>query len=93
MLLADVVATSAAVAATRSRKAKMAALADLLGPPPRRGSSPDELETVVSYLGGALLQRRTGLGWRGLRHLPEPAAESSLTVRRGATPTSRRSPR
>ena len=46
MLLADVVAASQAVAATRSRKAKVAALAEALG---RAG---DEAETVTSYLAG-----------------------------------------
>jgi DNA ligase-1 len=75
MLLADIVSTSATVAATRSRKAKVAALADAL-----RAAEPVELETVVSYLAGALRQRRTGLGWRGLAVLPDPAAEPSLTV-------------
>ena len=75
MLLADLVATSTAVAATRSRKAKVVALADLL-----RRAEPDELETVVSYLGGALRQRRTGLGWRGVSTLPEPATTPSLSV-------------
>lgn len=75
MLLADLVATSAAVAATRSRKAKVVALAELLD---RVGT--DELEVVVSYLGGALRQRRTGLGWRGVSDLPEPTEEPSLSV-------------
>ena len=75
MLLAELVATSTAVAATRSRKAKVAALAELLG---RVGA--DELEVVVSYLGGALRQRRTGLGWRGVSDLPAPADHASLTV-------------
>ncbi|MCB0895563.1 MAG: ATP-dependent DNA ligase [Nocardioidaceae bacterium] len=75
VLLSDVVATSGVVAATRSRKAKVVALAELLG-----RASPDELETVTAYLGGALRQRRTGLGWRGLTELPPPAAEPSLTV-------------
>ena len=75
MLLAELVATSAAVAATRSRKAKVAALAELLG-----RVEPEELEVVVSYLGGALRQRRTGLGWRGVSDLPAPADEPSLTV-------------
>ena len=65
MLLAELVATSAAVAATRSRKAKVAALAELLG-----RVEPEELEVVVSYLGGTLRQRRTGLGWRGVSDLP-----------------------
>ena len=75
MLLADLVATSAAVAATRSRKAKVAALSATLAT-----AEPDELEIVVSYLGGALRQRRTGLGWRGVSDLPDPAEEPSLTV-------------
>jgi DNA ligase 1 len=75
MQLADVVATSALVAATRSRKAKVAALAARLAE-----ASADELPVVVSYLGGALLQRRTGLGWRSLATLPAPAASSTLSI-------------
>ncbi|QZY30628.1 ATP-dependent DNA ligase [Nocardioides coralli] len=75
MLIADLVATSAAVAATRSRKAKVAALAEALG-----GAEPGELHLVTSYLAGSLLQRRTGVGWRGLQSLPEPAAEPTLAV-------------
>ena len=76
MLLIDVVTTSAAVAATRSRKEKVVAIADLL----RRAGVGPELEVVTSYVGGALLQRRTGVGWRGLSALPDPAPEASLTV-------------
>jgi len=76
VLIADLVSTSATVAATRSRKAKVAALAETLA-----GADRSELALVTSYLGGALLQRRTGLGWRGLRSLPEPADAPSLTVR------------
>ncbi len=75
MLIADLVATSTAVAATRSRKAKVAALAETLA-----AAEPEELSLVVSYLGGTLLQRRTGLGWRGLQTMPPPATASSLTV-------------
>ncbi|GAB2860768.1 ATP-dependent DNA ligase [Nocardioides pacificus] len=75
MLLHDVVLASGAVAATRSRKAKVAALAEAL-----RTAGPDEIETVTSYLSGSLRQRRTGLGWRSLTELPEPAAEPTLTV-------------
>ncbi len=75
MLLADLVATSTTVAATRSRKTKVAALADAL-----RLAESDDLETVVSYLGGALRQRRTGLGWRGVSDLPAPADIATLTV-------------
>ncbi|HEV7875945.1 MAG TPA: ATP-dependent DNA ligase [Nocardioides sp.] len=75
MLLCDVVATSTAVTATRSRRAKVAAIAELLG-----SAAPEEIETVTSYLGGTLRQRRTGLGWRGVSTLPPPADSPSLTV-------------
>jgi DNA ligase-1 len=75
MLLAELVATSAEVSATRSRKAKVVLLAELLG-----RVEPAELEVVVSYLGGALRQRRTGLGWRGVSDLPAPADEPTLEV-------------
>ncbi len=77
MLLLDVVQVSAAVAATRSRKAKVVAIADLLA---RARAEDTGLEVVVSYVGGALRQRRTGLGWRGLAALPEPATTATLTV-------------
>ena len=68
MLLADVVATSTEVAATRSRKAKAAAFAELLAPRP----SADELETVTSYLGrvAAAAAHRAGLA-RRLQSLPD----------------------
>ncbi|GAA3833749.1 ATP-dependent DNA ligase [Nocardioides panacisoli] len=76
MRLAELVAVSAAVAATRSRKEKTALIADLLG-----RTEPDERALVAHYLSGRLRQRRTGLGWRGLQQLP-PAAEQpgALTV-------------
>ncbi|MEV7396957.1 ATP-dependent DNA ligase [Aeromicrobium sp. NPDC092404] len=78
MLLADVVDTSAAVAATRSRTAKVAAIAELL----RRvaDSEPDAVPVVTSYVSGTLRQRRTGLGWRSLQELPEPAEQATLEV-------------
>ena len=75
MLLTEVVTTSSAVAATRSRKAKVAALAPVLARAQAEGGT--DLTTVVAYLGGTLTQRRTGLGWRGLGSLPEPAAVSA----------------
>lgn len=75
MLLAELVATSAEVAATRSRKSKVELLARLLA-----RVQADELEVVVSYLGGALRQRRTGLGWRGVSATVPPADEPSLEV-------------
>ncbi|MGW6003647.1 ATP-dependent DNA ligase [Oerskovia enterophila] len=93
MLLAEVAATSDAVAATRSRLAKRAAIADLLrraaqdaavaegpGAPERTAGTGDDVEIVVSYLAGELRQRRTGLGWASLRALPPPAATPTLTV-------------
>nr|WP_218849289.1 ATP-dependent DNA ligase [Nocardioides perillae] len=78
-MLAHVVQTSAAVAATRSRKEKVAALASLLR---RLPVDPDplEVEVLAHLLGGSLRQRRTGLGWRGLRDLPPPAEVPTLTV-------------
>ena len=50
MLLADVVTASAALAATRSRKAKIATLAELLN---RAGHR--ELPPVVAFLTGGYL--------------------------------------
>ncbi len=76
MLIADLVATHATVSATRSRKAKTAALAAALGE-----AAAEDLPVVTSWLGGALLQRRTGVGWRGLQTMPPAAASSTLTVR------------
>ena len=70
MLLADVVAVSAAVAATRSRTAKAAAIADLL-----RQADPGEVEPVTAWLAGEPQQGRTGVGWRTLAKLAhDPAA-------------------
>lgn len=89
MLLAEVAATSDAVAATRSRLAKRAAIADLLrraarealhGPTHALGPALDEVEVAVAYLAGELRQRRTGLGWRSLRELPPPAEVPTLTL-------------
>ncbi|HEY3530979.1 MAG TPA: ATP-dependent DNA ligase [Nocardioides sp.] len=74
MLLRDVVETSGVVAATRSRKAKVAAIAERLAE-----AEVDELPVVTAYLGGTILQRRTGVGWRGLSSLPEPADQPSVT--------------
>src|SRR4051794_3649740 len=75
LLLADVVATSTAVAATRSRLAKRDALVDLL-----KRADAEDIEVAVAFLSGSLRQRRTGLGWASLRDLPPPAATSTLTT-------------
>ncbi len=75
MLLIEVVRASAEMTATRARLAKTEVVARLL-----RLADPDEVAVVASYLAGAPRQRRTGLGWRGLETLPEPAAEPTLAV-------------
>ena len=75
MLLADLVSTSAAVASTRSRLAKIEAIAACL-----RRAAPDEIAVVVSYLSGELRQRRTGVGWAALRSLPPSADVPTLEV-------------
>ena len=75
MLFNEVVETSARVAATGSRSAKVAALAGALA-----ASEGAELEIVASHLSGSLRQRRTGVGWRSLMSRGAPAAEPTLTV-------------
>ncbi|RFU21623.1 ATP-dependent DNA ligase [Geodermatophilus marinus] len=76
MLLAEVVAASAAVAATRARSAKTAAIAGVL-----RRAGADEVPAVTAWLAGEPLQGRLGVGWRTLsRHAPAPAPAASLTV-------------
>ena len=76
ILLGEVVAASAEVAATRSRKAKTATLATLLA-----GLQPDEVRPATAWLAGEMLQGRTGIGWRTLQAVsPTPASTSTLTV-------------
>ncbi len=78
MLLADVVAASSAVGATRSRTEKTATLAALL-----RAAVPDEVEAVTSWLAGEARQGRIGTGWRTLAGLDTPpATEPALDVGR-----------
>ena len=76
VLFADVVAASAAVAATRSRAAKAAAIAGLL-----RRADGDEVRAATAWLAGEPLQGRTGVGWRTLTRLGhDPAGQPWLTV-------------
>ena len=75
MLLSDLVATSAAVSATRSRTAKRELLAAAL-----RQCAAAEVEVVVAYLSGEVRQRRTGVGWRSLADEVTPATDATLTV-------------
>jgi DNA ligase-1 len=70
--LATIVATHSALSATRSRKAKVALLADCLSRLTRH-----EVGTGVAYLGGELPQGRIGLGPALLDALEVPAASTS----------------
>lgn len=85
MLLAELVTTHAAVAATRSRLRKRELLAEALraAAPPADAASDDpdadEIEIVASYLSGRPRQRRTGIGWRTLADLPPAAEAATLT--------------
>jgi DNA ligase 1 len=76
VLFAEVVSTSAAVAATRSRKSKSAALAGLIG-----ACTPDDVPIVVAWLSGEVPQGRLGIGWRTLADArTQPSAIASATV-------------
>ena len=75
-LLADLVAASEAVTATRSRLAKTAAVAELLD-----RLQPDELVPAVGFLVGDPRQRRLGVGFATAFGLAAtPAAEPSVTI-------------
>lgn len=75
MLLAEIVQASSNVSATRSRKTKVEILAACLAQ-----ASPTEVAVVASWLAGSLRQRRTGVGWRSLSHLPAFAPTATLEV-------------
>jgi DNA ligase-1 len=76
MLLANVVETSARVAATSKRLAKTELLADLL-----RQLTPDEIEVVVPFLSGETRQGRSGIGYSAVRDSDAPpASAASLEV-------------
>ncbi|HTL87014.1 MAG TPA: ATP-dependent DNA ligase [Acidimicrobiia bacterium] len=72
MLLADVVATSEAVASTRSRTAKIDALATLLA-----RSTADEIATIVGFLVGQPRQGRIGIGWATLAAVRDSAVSDA----------------
>jgi DNA ligase-1 len=80
---ADLVATSAAVAATAARRSKVELLADCLrrlADPADGGADPVALAAGSAYLAGELRQRQTGVGWASVRDAPPAATEPSLTV-------------
>src|SRR6185312_7269615 len=77
MLFADLVATSGAVGATRSRTAKITALADLLS-----RLSEAEIDIAVGFLTGEPRQGRIGIGWATLASIEIANADTpSLTLR------------
>ncbi|MGH3095897.1 MAG: ATP-dependent DNA ligase [Streptosporangiales bacterium] len=75
MLFVRIAETSAAVAATSSRRAKVELLAGCLGE-----VAPEEAEATVAYLAGTLTQRQIGVGWASLQQVPAPADAPQLTV-------------
>jgi ATP-dependent DNA ligase I len=88
VLLAEIVSTSAAVASTSARRAKIDEIAALLVRVPA-----DEIPIAVAFLSGDLTQRQIGVGYAALIGLPEareavasaatparPAAAASLTL-------------
>src|SRR5215211_2820585 len=75
VLLDEVAETSAAVAASPARLAKVERLAACL-----RRLAPEEVHPAVAFLSGELRQRQIGVGWAALRDAPDPAATPSLTV-------------
>ena len=68
MLLSEIAETSAEVAATSSRLAKVSRLAEAL-----EHASPEEVPVAVAFLSGVLPQGTIGVGWAALRQLPDPA--------------------
>jgi ATP-dependent DNA ligase I len=71
VLLRDLVETSAEVARSPGRKAKISAIAELLARVP-----PDEVRIAVAFLSGELTQRQIGVGYAALTDL-SPQAQSS----------------
>jgi DNA ligase-1 len=68
MLLGEVAAASADVAATSSRLKKVERLSSALAE-----LKPDEVPIAVAYLSGALPHGSIGVGWASLKDLPPPA--------------------
>jgi len=75
LMLTDIVVASREVAATRSRRAKIARLAGVL-----QQSEPGELPAAVGFLCGELRQGRLGLGPRALQRLRTEPTSASAAV-------------
>lgn len=73
--VADLVATSATLTATSSRRAKIAALADLL-----RELDPDEIVVAVASLTGVPRQGRIGVAWARASALAGQAGTPALAI-------------
>jgi DNA ligase-1 len=75
-LLARLVSTSAAVAATPARLTKVSELADLLG-----DLDADEIPSAVGFLTGELRQGRVGVGWSTISQVDViPATDASISI-------------
>ncbi len=73
MFLSDIVATSKHVGATRSRLAKIDALASCL-----RRLTLEEIEIGVAFLSGVTLQGKLGIGYATLRDATSPGAHAAI---------------
>jgi DNA ligase-1 len=79
VLLRQLVETSRQVAAVSGRLAKIKLLADLL-----KQARPEEIETVIAYLSGSILQAKVGVGWaalQGARDQGLGAREATIEIR------------
>jgi len=74
--LADVVRTSAEVARTSSRLAKVAALAECM-----KRLDPEEVGIAIPYLSGDIRQGKLSVGFQMLRSARSAASVSSLTLK------------
>jgi DNA ligase-1 len=81
VLLNDVVETSAAVASSPGRKAKITAIASLLS-----RVQPDEVPVAVAFLSGELTQRQIGVGYAALTDLANPDQVGAETAIAEAEP-------
>jgi ATP-dependent DNA ligase I len=75
MLLAEIAATSDAVASASARLAKVDRLADCL-----RRLEPHEIAIAVAFLSGELRQRQIGVGYATLRDLLDPSGGPAATM-------------
>ena len=75
MLLEEVAAASADVAATSSRLKKVERISSVLAE-----LRPDEVPVAVAYLSGVLPHGSIGVGWASLRDVPPPASEATVEL-------------